>query len=80
MKIDLDICPEYKRDKARIDVVLEVVKKVWSINHDLRFLQLMSNIIDQLRLDGIDPFFLEDEEFIIELKNLKDRWKDEKRN
>jgi hypothetical protein len=53
------------RDINRIDPFLKEVGKIWKKNPDLRFGQMMENF----RRDYGDLFFLEEEDF---LKNLKE--------
>jgi len=75
VEIDLEICPEYKKDKARIKTVMQVVEKLWLQFPDLRFLQLMESINSNLKNEGIDPFYIEDEELINMVKRIKSEWK-----
>lgn len=73
--IDLEICPEYKRDKARMDIILKIVKELWCKFPELRFLQLMESITSNLKNEEQDPFYIEDEEFIDIVKRIKSEWR-----
>ena len=54
-----------KRDINHIDSILQLIRVVWIANSDQRFSQLISNV---QRME--DPFYLEDEEFVLLLKRV----------
>lgn len=47
------------RNPDRIKPFLAEIEKIWKDNSDLRFGQLMSNVLNSSK---IDPFFLEEKE------------------
>ena len=47
------------RDPKRINRILKLIKKIWNENPNLRFCQLIDNV---LRLEE-DIFYIEDEDF-----------------
>lgn len=51
------------RNPDRIPIVLEEIRKTWELTPDLRLGQLIVNMARK-----IDPFFIEDEDLIRELK------------
>lgn len=51
------------RDPKRIDEVLNTVKTVWEQYPDMRFGQLVVNIL------GIDPFYIEDDVILKAFQN-----------
>ncbi len=51
------------RDPERIDKVLSIIKEVWSKAPDLRFTQLIGSIYGP----RLDPYRIEDEQFIKDL-------------
>lgn len=55
------------RDINRIDGILEEIKKVWKKNPDLRFTQLIVNVMSAR---GSDLYYTEDEKFIQMLKSF----------
>ena len=62
------------RDINRIDNILEEIKKVWKKNPDLRFTQLIVNVMSAR---GSDLYYTEDEKFIQMLKSFYDGDKNE---
>lgn len=56
-----------KRDRARIDTVLQELEVAWRANSDMRLGQLIANAA------GVsDPFYIEDEAIIKGLQRLVD--------
>lgn len=55
------------RDPNRIKSFLLELEKIWQKYPDLRFGQFITNIFSKLE---IDPFFIEDEILIQEIKNF----------
>ena len=53
------------RDKERIDIILNELKKIWEKYHDLRLVQLILNVIN-------DPaaYYVEDDVLIKTLKEF----------
>ncbi len=51
------------RDPKRIDEVLNTVKTVWEQYPDMRFGQLVVNVL------GVDPFYIEDDVILKAFKN-----------
>lgn len=51
------------RDPKRIDEVLNTVKTVWEQYPDMRFGQLVVNVL------GIDPFYIEDDVILKAFQN-----------
>lgn len=56
------------RDPNRIDEILNTVKTVWNQYPDMRFGQLVVNVL------GIDPFYVEDDVILKAFQN----WIEEK--
>ena len=52
------------RDPKRIHSICQRLAAAWSLLPDWRFGQLMSNIFANMRSDGKDPFFPEDDAMI----------------
>lgn len=55
------------RDPNRIKLFLLELEKIWKKYPDLRFGQFITNVFSKLE---IDPFFIEDEILIQEIKNF----------
>lgn len=51
------------RDPKRIDEVLNTVKTVWEQYPDMRFGQLVVNVL------GVDPFYIEDDVILRAFQN-----------
>jgi uncharacterized protein YihD (DUF1040 family) len=51
------------RNPKRIDKIIELIKDEWEKSPDLRFCQLVNNIIYPLTDSGRDIFYIEDDEF-----------------
>ncbi len=51
------------RDPKRIDEVLNTVKTVWEQYPDMRFGQLVVNVL------GVDPFYIEDDVILKAFQN-----------
>ena len=63
------------RDPNRIDDFCEELKKMWHKVPDWRFGQLMSNALGAVyELTNHDPFYMEDDEMLKELKELFNAW------
>ncbi len=59
------------RPKERIEPFMVELGAIWKENvPDWRFGQFIENIFIILRIRGIDPFLLEDDEFLEEIKKL----------
>ena len=61
------------RDPKRIDQFCDRLKAVWSNAPDLRFGQLMVNVLEDMAASGKDPFFPEDDEMIEYLEKFFSR-------
>lgn len=57
------------RDSKRLDQFCDRLKTVWHTVPDWRFGQLMSNIFEDMKASGRDPFPTEDDEMIEYLEN-----------
>ena len=55
------------RDPNRIHEFCQELERVWSKTPDLRFGQLVVNVL------GVDPFYIEDDKALELLQNAKDR-------
>ena len=64
------------RDPARIDKYIEKLRKIWSAYPDLRFSQLMINVLVDIqnRLNK-DIFYIEDEQLFVEIETTINNWK-----
>ena len=51
------------RDAGRIDKVLTKIRKIWKQYPDLRFMQLLGNVLPA----GLDPYYVEDDELLKKL-------------
>lgn len=59
------------RPKERIEPFILELGAIWKENvPDWRFGQFADNILTELRVRGVDPFLLEDDEFLEEIKKL----------
>lgn len=54
----------FMRDPYRIYTVMRYLSEIWAERPDVRFCQLIDNIFYFIRAKGIDPFYVEDEEFM----------------
>lgn len=59
------------RDEERIPTVIEELEEFWKENPDLRLAQIISNA-SQERSFGKDPFYMEDNELLIYIRNNRD--------
>lgn len=57
------------RDPKRIDMFCDRLKAVWHTFPDLRFSQLMVNVLGEMQKKGRDPFFPEDGEMMTFLES-----------
>lgn len=58
------------RDPSRIYKFCNELAKTWSENApDMRFGQLMTNIFNAMQAQGYDPFFPEEDEMMVFIKN-----------
>lgn len=57
---------DYKqRDSSRIYPFMNELASIWNTNcPDWRFGQLMVNIFRQMQIDGKDPFYMEEKDFM----------------
>jgi hypothetical protein len=63
------------RNPDRIDVFCDELKKMWHKIPDWRFGQLMSNALGAVyERTNNDPFYMEDDEMLKELKELFNEW------
>jgi len=69
IKKDSNILYSESRDKNRIPVILDEIKKVWEERPDMRLCQLIINAT------GKDPYYIEDDELIRLINNI---YKDKK--
>ncbi len=60
------------RDKARIKLITEELRKVWEAHPDLRFCQLMTIVNDEVKKEcnKEDTFYIEDDVMFDILENL----------
>jgi hypothetical protein len=60
------------RDKARIKLITEELRKVWEAHSDLRFCQLMTIVNDEVKKEcnKEDTFYIEDDVMFDILENL----------
>jgi len=58
------------RDHKRISKVLDRLKKLWEVNPDMRLTQLIGNVFPCTEMTRIDPYYIEDEEFISTLEEF----------
>ena len=62
------------RDPKRIYPLCNELARIWSLYPDLRFGQLMHNIESYMRcVYDKDPFYVEDDEFFLFLKNKMEK-------
>ena len=52
------------RDFTRIRKFCNLLATAWELLHDWRFGQLITNIFGQMKREGKDPFFVEDDSMI----------------
>ena len=63
------------RDPNRIDEFCDELKELWHKVPDLRFGQLMSNVLGAVYTKtGHDPFYIEDTEMLSSLKKILNEW------
>lgn len=55
------------RDPNRIPEILAEIEKVWKANPDLRFTQMIVNV---MQINGSDLYYIEDWSFIDKLKEV----------
>lgn len=60
------------RDINRIEPFCEQLAEQWKRVPDMRFGQFMSNILGVI---GRDPFYIEDNSMLNEIKDIVDEWK-----
>lgn len=60
------------RDPERIDAVLEELEQYWRENPDLRLGQIVGGMGQRCGY-GLDPFYMEDDEFIKTLKSIRNQ-------
>lgn len=54
------------RNPGRIDMYMELLTRIWKEFPDLRFGQLLANMLGYIQQENnVDIFFLEDEQFFI---------------
>lgn len=61
------------RDKKRIKPIMAELTKIWNAVPDERFWQFLMNLSQRLEVDR-DPFYLEDDVALSQLKALSSKW------
>ena len=61
------------RDPKRIPELLEELRKIWMEVPDERFWQFLMNLSQRVGVDR-DPWFIQDEEALMQLQTLRERW------
>ena len=61
------------RDPKRIAVILEELGKIWAEVPDERFWQFLMNLSGRIGIDR-DPWFIQDDEALMQLQALRERW------
>ena len=61
------------RDPKRIPVILEELRKIWMEVPDERFWQFLMNLSGRIGIDR-DPWFIQDDEALMQLQALRERW------
>lgn len=58
------------RDPKRIESFLERLKKIWQKNPDMRFAQVLGNVYPCSPYDYIDPYFVEDDDYLQRIEDF----------
>ena len=66
------------RNPQRIDIILEILRRFWKKNPDLRLGQLVEIVAAMAKVKSI--FFMEDDVFLCSLKKLKDDMEEKENN
>ena len=59
------------RDENRIPEVMDALEEYWEEHPDLRLAQIVGNIAQENGY-GKDPYYMEDDELLRELKNMNE--------
>ena len=62
------------RNPARIPIILAELEKIWKEVPDERFWQFLMNLSSRIGIDR-DPFFIEDDKALEQLKELNEKWR-----